>query len=52
MGLEDVRPSVQNILAGKYNANMGIKVTNMGINVVSVSVKNILACKNLLHPWE
>ena len=35
--------SVQNILAGKYIANMGIKV-------VSASVKNVLACKNLLHP--
>ena len=36
MGIEDVLASVQNILAGKYIANMGIKV-------VSASVKNVLA---------
>ena len=45
MGIEDVRASIQNILAGKYIGKMGIKVT-------SVSVKNVLACRNLLHPWE
>ena len=34
---------VNNILACKY-------ITPMGIKVVSVSVKNVLACRNLLHP--
>ena len=29
MGIEDVQESVRNILAGKYIANMGIKVANM-----------------------
>ena len=43
MGIEDVRASVQNIIAGKYIAKIGIKV-------VSASVKNVLAYKNLLHP--
>ena len=45
MGIEDVWASVQNIIAGKYMAKMGIKV-------VSASVKNVLAYRNLLHPWE
>ena len=44
MGIEDVRVSVQNIIAG-YIAKIGIKV-------VSASLKNVLAYKNLLHPWE
>ena len=35
MGIEDECASVQNILAGKYIANMGIKV-------VSASVKKFL----------
>ena len=45
MLIEDVRASVQNILACKY-------IANMGIEVVSASLKNILAYRNLLHPWE
>ena len=45
MGIEDVRASVQNILAGKY-------IAKMGIIVISVSVQNVLACRNLLHAWE
>ena len=44
MGIEDVWASKQDILAGKY-------FTNMGINVIPVSVKNVLACKDLLQPW-
>ena len=45
MGIEDVQASVQNILAGKC-------ITKMGMKVVSANVRNVLACKNLLHPWE
>ena len=45
MEIEDVRASVQKILAGKY-------ITNIGIKVITVSVKNVLASKILLHPWE
>ena len=44
MGIEDIRASVQNIIAGKYIAKMGLKS--------SASVKNVLACRNLLHSWE
>ena len=45
MRIEEVQVSVQNILAGKY-------ITKMGVKVVSASVKNVLACRNSLHPWE
>ena len=45
MAIEDVQASVQNFVAGKY-------IPNMGIKVISASVKNILTCRNLLHPWE
>ena len=45
MGIEDVPESAQNIFAGKYIANMDIKV-------ISASVKNVLAHRNLLHPYE
>ena len=59
MGIEDVRASVQNIIAGKYIAKMGIKVVSeckkcscmykftapMGIEDTRASVQNIFACK-------
>ena len=46
MGIEDIRASVQNIIAGKYIDNMGIKVVSASVNL------NVIACKNLLLPWE
>ena len=47
MGIKDIPASVQNILECKY-------ITNMGIEVVSASVKNFLATAggNLLNPLE
>ena len=46
MGIKDVQASVQNILAGKYIENMGIKVVSASVNL------NVIACKNLLLQWE
>ena len=46
MGIEDVRASVQNILAGKYIENMCIKVVSASVNL------NVIAYKNLLLQWE
>ena len=46
MGIEDVWASVQNILAGKYIENMGMKVVSASVNL------NVSACKNLLLQWE
>ena len=46
MGIEDIWASVQNIIAGKYIENMGTKVVSASVNL------NVIACKNLLLPWE
>ena len=39
MGIEDVWASVQNILAGKYIENMGIKVVSASVNLNGMHVK-------------